>query len=126
MRTVLPLPADPVADGAAHDELAITPARHEGGAAVGRERCLGSAGTIPLLEPDRLTCRVQSKDLPTGLVVGHSWSVVVAEAEEAVGLVGDDRDRYERTDARLAPNKREPLAASVAAIEEPTGVPAKL
>ena len=64
--------AYPVAHGAAHDELAITPARHEGGAAAGRERCLGSAGAIPLLEPDRLTCRVQSRDLPTGLVVGHS------------------------------------------------------
>jgi len=31
-----PRPADPVANGAAHDELEITPARHEGGAADGR------------------------------------------------------------------------------------------
>ena len=87
---------------------------------------LGSAGAIPLLEPDRLTCRVQSKDLPTGLVVGHSGTVIVAEAAEGVGLGGDDRGRYERTDARLAPDKREPLAASVAAVKEATGVLAKL
>ena len=87
---------------------------------------LGSAGAIPLLEPDRLTCRVQSKDLPTGLVVGHSGTVIVAEAAEAVGLGGDDRGRYERTDARLTPDKREPLAASVAAVDELTGVMAKL
>ena len=87
-------------------KLAITPARHEGGAAAGRERWLGSAGAIPLLEPDRLTCRVQSKDLPTGLVVGHSGTVIVAQAAEAVGLGGDDRGRCERTDARLAPDKR--------------------
>ncbi len=93
---------------------------------AGRERCLGSAGAIPLLEPDRLTCRVQSKDLPTGLVVGHSGTVIVAEAAEGVGLGGDDRGRYARTDARLAPDKREPLAASVAAVKEPTGVMAKL
>ena len=93
---------------------------------AGRERCLGSAGAIPLLEPDRLTCRVQSKDLPTGLVVGHSGTVIVAEAAEGVGLGGDDRGRYARTDARLAPDKREPLAASVAAVKEPTGVLAKL
>jgi hypothetical protein len=83
-------------------------------------------GAIPLLEPDRLTCRVQSKDLPTGLVVGHSGTVIVAEAAEAVGLGGDDRGRYARTDARLAPDQREPLAASVAAVKEPTGVLAKL
>ena len=83
--------------------------RHEGGAAARRERCPGSAGAIPLREPDRLTCRVQSKDFPTGLVVGHSGTVVVAEAAEGVGLGGDDRGRYERTDARLAPDKREPL-----------------
>ena len=70
---------------------------------------LGSAGAIPLLEPDRLTCRVQSKDLPTGLVVGHSGSVIVAEAAEAVGLGGDDRGRYERTDALARSDKREPL-----------------
>ena len=87
---------------------------------------LGSAGAIPLLEPDRLTCRVESKDLPTGLVVGHSGTVIVAEAAEGVGLGGDDRGRYERTDARLAPDKREPLTASVAAVKEPTGVMAKL
>ena len=93
---------------------------------AGRERCLGSAGAIPLLEPDRLTRRVQSKDLPTGLVVGHSGTVIVAEAAEGVGLGGDDRGRYARTDARLAPDKREPLAASVAAVKEPTGVLAKL
>ena len=117
MRTVLPFPADPVADGAAHDELAIMPAPHEGGAAVGRERCLKSAGTIPLLEPDRLTCRVQSTDLPTGLVVGHSGTEIVAEAAEAVGLGGDDRGRDARTDARLAPDQREPFATSVAAVK---------
>ena len=87
---------------------------------------LGSAGAIPLREPDRLTCRVQSKDLPTGLVVGHPGTVVVAEAAEGVGRGGDDRGRYERADARLAPDKREPLAASVAAIEERAGVLAKL
>ena len=87
---------------------------------------LGSAGAIPLLEPDRLTCRAQSKDLPTGLVVGHSGTVIVAEAAEAVGLGGDHRGRYERTDARLAPDKREPLAANVAAVQEPTGVMAEL
>jgi hypothetical protein len=57
---------------------------------------------------------VQSKDLPTGLVVGHSGTVIVAEAAEGVGLGGDDRGRYARTDARLAPDKREPPAASVA------------
>ena len=61
-------------------------APHEGVAAAGRERCLGSAGAIPLLEPDRLTRRVQSKDLPTGLVGGHPGAVIVAEAAEAVGL----------------------------------------
>jgi hypothetical protein len=69
---------------------------------------------------------VQSKDLPTGLVVGHSGTIVVAEAAEAVGRGGDDRGRYERTDAWLAPDKREPLAASVAAVKKPTGVMAKL
>jgi hypothetical protein len=69
---------------------------------------------------------VQSKDLPTGLVVGHSGTVIVAEAAEGVGLGGDDRGRYARTDARLAPDKREPLAGSVAAVKEPTGVMAKL
>jgi hypothetical protein len=69
---------------------------------------------------------VQSKDLPTGLVIGHSGTAIVAEAAEGVGLGGDDRGRYERTDARLAPDKREPLAASVAAVKEPTGVLAKL
>jgi hypothetical protein len=73
-----------------------------------------------------LTRRVQSKDLPTWLVVGHSGAVIVAEAAETVGLGGDDRGRYERTDARLAPDKREPLAANVAAVKEPTGVMAKL
>jgi hypothetical protein len=31
-----------------------------------------------------------------------------------------------RTDARPAPDKREPLAASVAAVQEPTGVLAQL
>ena len=96
---------------------------------AGRERCLGilgSAGAIPLLEPDRLTRCVQSKDLPTGLVVGHSGTVIVAEAAEGVGLGGDDRGRYARTDARLAPDKREPLAAGVAAVKEPTRVLAKL
>ena len=87
---------------------------------------LGSAGAIPLREPDRLTCRVQSKDLPTGLVVGHSGTVVVAEVAEAVGLGGDDRGRYARTNARLASDKREPLAGSGAAVKEPTGVLAKL
>jgi hypothetical protein len=81
-------------------------------------RWLGSAGAIPLLEPDRLTRCVQSKDLPTGLVVGHSGTVIVAEAAEGVGLGGDDRGRCERTDARLAPDKREPLAASVAAVKK--------
>jgi hypothetical protein len=69
---------------------------------------------------------VQSKDVPTGLVVGHSGSVIVAEVAEAVGLGGDDRGRYERTEARLTPDKREPLAASVAAVKEPTGALAKL
>jgi len=69
---------------------------------------------------------VQAKDLPTGLVVGHSGTVIVAEAAEGVGLGGDDRGRYARTDARLAPDKREPLAAGVAAVKEPTGVLAKL
>ena len=64
--------------------------------------------------------------MPTGLVVGHSGTVIVAEAAEGVGLGGDDRGRYARTDARLAPDKREPLAASVAAVKEPTGVMAKL
>ena len=33
-----------------------------------------------------MTRCVQSKDVPTGLVVGHSGSVIVAEAAEAVGL----------------------------------------
>jgi hypothetical protein len=69
---------------------------------------------------------VQSKDLPTGLVVGHSGTVIVAEAAEGVGLGGDDRGRCARTDARLAPDQREPLAASVALVKEPTGVLAKL
>ena len=69
---------------------------------------------------------MQSKDLPTGLVVGHSGTVIVAEAAEGVGLGGDDRGRYARTDARLASDKREPLAGSVAAVKEPTGVMAKL
>jgi hypothetical protein len=69
---------------------------------------------------------VQSKDLPTGLVVGHSGSVIVTEAAEAVGLGGEDRGRYARTDTRLAPDQREPLAAGVAAVKEPTGVLAKL
>ena len=64
--------------------------------------------------------------MPTGLVVGHSGTVIVAEAAEGVVLGGDDRGRYARTDARLAPDKREPLAASVAVVEEPTGVLAKL
>jgi len=73
-----------------------------------------------------LTCRVQSKDLPTGLVVGHSGTVIVAEAAEAVGLGGDDRGRDARTDARLTPDKREPLAVGVAAVKEPTGVLARL
>jgi hypothetical protein len=59
-------------------------------------------------------------------VVGHSGTVIVAEAAEGVGLGGDDRGRYARTDARLAPDKREPLAASVAAVDELTGVMAKL
>ena len=86
----------------------------------------GIAGSIPLREPDRLTCRVQSKDLPTGLVVGHSGTVIVAEAAEAVGLGGDDRGRYAGTDARLAPDQREPLAGSGVAVKEPTGVLAKL
>ena len=52
------------------------------------------------------------------MVVGHWGTVIVAEAAEGVGLGGDDRGRYARTDARLAPDKREPLAAGVAAIEE--------
>jgi hypothetical protein len=69
---------------------------------------------------------VQSKDLPTGLVVGHLGTAIVAEAAEGVGLGGDDRGRYARTDARLAPDKREPLAAGIAAVKEPTGVLAKL
>jgi len=69
---------------------------------------------------------VQSKDLPTGLVVGHSGTVIVAEAAEAVGLGGDDRGRDARTDARLTPDKREPLAVGVAAVKEPTGVLARL
>jgi hypothetical protein len=69
---------------------------------------------------------VESKDLPNGLVVGHAGTVIVAEAVEGVGLRGDDRGRYERTDARLAPDQREPLAASVAAVKKPTGVLAKL
>jgi hypothetical protein len=81
---------------------------------------------ISLFEPDRLTCRVRSKDLPTGLVVGHSETVVVADAAEGVGLRGDRRGRYERIDARLAPDKREPLAASVAAVDQLTGALAKL
>jgi hypothetical protein len=68
---------------------------------------------------------VQSKDLPSGLVVGHSGTVVLAEAKEAVRLGRDDRGRYDRTDARLTPDKREPLAANVAAVKESTGVPAK-
>jgi hypothetical protein len=57
-------------------------------------------------------------DLPTGLVVGHSGTVIVAEAAEGVRVGGDDRGRCERTDARLAPHKREPLAASVAAVKK--------
>jgi hypothetical protein len=65
-------------------------------------------------------------DPPTGLVLGHSGTVIVAEAAEAFGLGGDDRGRYARTDARLTPDKRAPLAASVAAVKEPTGVLAKL
>ena len=86
---------------------------------------LGSAGAISLLEPDRLTRRVQSKYLPTGLVVGHLGTVIVAEAAEGVGLGGDDRGRDARADARLAPDQREPLAAGVGAVKEPTGVLAK-
>jgi hypothetical protein len=86
---------------------------------------LGSAGAIPLLEPDRFTCRVQSKDPSTGLVLGDSRTVIVAEAAEAVRLGGDDRGRYERTDARFVPDECEPLAASVA-VKEPTGALAKL
>jgi hypothetical protein len=69
---------------------------------------------------------VQSKDLTTGLVVGHSGTVILAEAAEAFGLGSDDRGWYARTDARLAPDKREPLATSVAAIEELAGVLAEL
>ena len=82
-----------------------------------RRSCSGlrSAGAIPLLQPDRFTCCVQSKDLPTWLVVSHTGTVIVAEAAEGVGLGGDDRGRDERTDRRLSPDKREPLAASVAA-----------
>ena len=78
--------------------------------------------------PGRSDCfgDIRSKDLPTGLVVRYSRSVVVAEAAEAVELAGDDRGWYARTDARLAPDKREPLGASVAAVKEPTGVLAKL
>jgi hypothetical protein len=69
---------------------------------------------------------MQAKDMSTGLVVGHSGTIIVAQAAEAVGLGGDDRGRYARTDARLAPDKREPLAGSGAAVKEPTGVLAKL
>jgi hypothetical protein len=53
-------------------------------------------------------------------------AVIVAEAAEGVGHGGDDRGRYARTDAWLAPDQREPLAASVAAIEKLAGVLAKL
>ena len=69
---------------------------------------------------------MQSKDLPTGLLAGHSGAVVAAEAAEGVGLGGDDRGRDARTDARLAPDQRKPLAGSGAAVKEPTGVLAKL
>jgi hypothetical protein len=64
--------------------------------------------------------------MPSGLVVGHSGAVIVAEAAEGVGHGGDHRGRYARTDAWLAPDQREPLAASVAAIEKLAGVLAKL
>jgi hypothetical protein len=61
--------------------------------------------------------------LPTGLMVGHSGTVILAETAEAGGLGGDDRGGYARTDARL---KREPFGTGGAAIEELAGVLAKL
>jgi hypothetical protein len=73
-----------------------------------------------------LTRRVQSKDPSTGMVVGHPGTVVVAEAAEGVGFSHDDRGWYAGSSARLGSKQREPLAASVAAIEEFAGVLAQL
>jgi hypothetical protein len=69
---------------------------------------------------------VQAKDLPTGLVVGHSGSVVVAQAAEAVGLGGDDRGRDARTDARLLRTSASHSPRASPLSPEPTGVLAKL